>query len=405
MPHKCSVPGCNGNYANGPKVAVFKFSLNDEERLARWLNGIKRDNFVPTKNSRKTGKTITCRRDKPDLVPGATPTLLPGCLSYLFSSSSSAPRSCPTSKAQLREEQQVLQALEASEESFREEDSLWSCDSLNDIKDKLHLLQLNLPWTTLTDVSTVHLCFTSPDPAPSIISSITISSDMQATVSLHGAPLPSVDDISLPHRVSSMRDIDKLITTLHRLSAPSTPSYSDTDTAQTLLILNLVLRLLSSVCVESSKFFNTLSFVHEYCLQEFDFSYVLLGKFQTDCLEASVCKKLSCSDCKTLLTCAEGNVDDLHNSYIRGLSRGSLMYPHGNVVKLVRFTYLCLNKLCSNDAFLTAMNHRQSAVESVMNLVDDENIVLLSCNDHSTYKLTRMVVFCSVNTLLKGMGN
>ncbi|ELU08037.1 hypothetical protein CAPTEDRAFT_219636 [Capitella teleta] len=206
MPHKCSVPGCKGNYANGPKVAVFKFPLNDEERLVRWLNGIKRDNFVPTKNSRvceryfephlilressaydeKTGKTITCQRDKPDLVPGATPTLLPGCPSYLSSSSSSAPRSCPTSKAQLREEQQVLQALEASEESFREEDSLWSCDSLNDIKDKLHFLQLNLPWTTLMDVSTVHLCFTSPDPAPSIISSITISSDMQATVSLHG---------------------------------------------------------------------------------------------------------------------------------------------------------------------------------------------------------------------------
>ncbi|ELU07706.1 hypothetical protein CAPTEDRAFT_205911 [Capitella teleta] len=184
MPHKCSVPGCNGNYANGPKVAVFKFPLNDEG-LARWLNGIKRDNFVPTKNSRvcerhfephlilressaydeKTGKTITCRLDKPDLVPGATPTLLPdsGCPSYLSSSSSSAPRSCPTSKAQLREEQQVLQALEASEESFREDDSLWSCDFLNDIKDKLHLLQLNLPWTTLMDVSTVHLCFTSPD--------------------------------------------------------------------------------------------------------------------------------------------------------------------------------------------------------------------------------------------------
>ncbi|ELT87386.1 hypothetical protein CAPTEDRAFT_227277 [Capitella teleta] len=202
MPHKCSVPGCNGNYANGPKVAVFKFPLNDEERLARWLNGIKRDNFVPTKNSRvcechfephlilressaydeKTGKTITCRRHKPDLVPGATPTLLPGWLSII-------------------------------------------------------------PFFVLVICASVlpHVKNTVEGraTAPSIISSITVSSDMQATVSLHGAPLPSVDDISLPHRISSMRDIDKLITTLHRLSAPSTPSHSDTDTAQTLLILNL----------------------------------------------------------------------------------------------------------------------------------------------------------------------
>lgn len=848
----------------------------------------------------KTGRTITCPRDKPGLVPGAVPTLLPGCPSYLSSSSLSTNRPCPTSKAQLREEQHVLHALEASEESFREEDSMWACGSLDDIKIKLHLLQLDLPWTTLIHPTTLHLCFTSSDPAPCIISSITISSDMQATVSLHGAPLPSVGDISLPHRVSSMRDIDQIISTLQQLSAPNFQS-QDTATAQTLLTLNLVLRLLSSVCVQSSKFFNALSFVHdqialivhnlsknsmsypseylvfssifynvsphayrflrdsgkvilpsystvrrlilsncmdprteqtsgtflyyigrkfkslkprdfivnllideihlhsffdfkggnvvgssyndvhsaattafafmitsafssykdvvhvlpsckmngetlfaivkrmivglesigftvisvitdnnrinrkamsffanpsalltryphpvdpdrplffifdsvhllksvrnnwlnvktidkslyyphfnfsnlvssssenvqtasigalkklleydtgsllkfsyrlshkalnpsnldrqkvslalrvfneyvaqgllsigekmsipdyagtslfikiivtwwyvvnvksplkgqrlnnefekplmsgshvskdfmkyfvewlrrwnamstrgfltmdtfsallhtsnalmeisEYCLQEFDVSYVLLGKFQTDCLEArfgmyrqlaggqydvslrqvfecekkirmlsvlkltmnnasislsdfsinwedcdsgecndvhvlepltiddvsstddvlpvivyvagyccySICKKLSCSDCKTLLTCAEGDVDKLQNSYTQGISRGSLLYPHETVVKLVRFTYLCVNKLCSDDAFLKVMNHRQSAVDAVLNLADDENIVLLSCNNHTTYQLTRMVVWCCVNTLL-----
>lgn len=52
MPHKCSVPGCNGNYANGPKVAVFGFPLNNKEELAKWLNGIKRENFTPTKSSK-----------------------------------------------------------------------------------------------------------------------------------------------------------------------------------------------------------------------------------------------------------------------------------------------------------------------------------------------------------------
>lgn len=145
----------------------------------------------------KTGRTITCPRDKPGLVPGAVPTLLPGCPSYLSSSSLSTNRPCPTSKAQSREEQHVLHALEASEESFREEDSMWACDSMDDIKNKLHLLQLDLPWTTLIHPTTLHLCFTSSDPAPCIISSINISSDMQATVSLHGALLPSVGDISL----------------------------------------------------------------------------------------------------------------------------------------------------------------------------------------------------------------
>ena len=57
-----------------------------------------------------------------------------------------------------------------------------------------------------------------------------------------------------------------------------------------------------------------------------------------------------------------------------------------------------MNKLCSDDAFLKVRNHRQSAVETVMNLADDENNVLLS--SHTTYQLTGMVVWCCVNTLL-----
>jgi hypothetical protein len=40
--------------------------------------------------------------------------------------------------------------------SCREEDFPWSCDPLNDIKDNLHLLLPNLPWTTLLHVSTVN---------------------------------------------------------------------------------------------------------------------------------------------------------------------------------------------------------------------------------------------------------
>jgi hypothetical protein len=77
---------------------------------------------------------------------------------------------------------------------------MWSCDSLDDqsssddVTDKLHFLQLDLPWNALIDPVTIYLCLTSSDQAPCIISLI----DMQATVFLHGAPLSSVGDISLP---------------------------------------------------------------------------------------------------------------------------------------------------------------------------------------------------------------
>jgi hypothetical protein len=51
MPNKCSVVGCNGNYASGPKVSVFKFP-KEEELLKKWINAIPRENFTVTKNSR-----------------------------------------------------------------------------------------------------------------------------------------------------------------------------------------------------------------------------------------------------------------------------------------------------------------------------------------------------------------
>ena len=47
----CCVPNCKGNYRSGPKVSVFSFPNNNEEK-ARWLHAIKRDQYVPNKNSR-----------------------------------------------------------------------------------------------------------------------------------------------------------------------------------------------------------------------------------------------------------------------------------------------------------------------------------------------------------------
>ena len=47
----CCVPNCKGNYKSGPKVSVFSFPNNNEEK-ARWLHAIKRDQYVPAKYSR-----------------------------------------------------------------------------------------------------------------------------------------------------------------------------------------------------------------------------------------------------------------------------------------------------------------------------------------------------------------
>lgn len=51
MPYRCSVVNCNGNYAAGPKVSVFKFP-DDPDLKRKWLSAIARKDFVVTSNSR-----------------------------------------------------------------------------------------------------------------------------------------------------------------------------------------------------------------------------------------------------------------------------------------------------------------------------------------------------------------
>uniref|UniRef100_A0A2L2YN14 THAP-type domain-containing protein n=1 Tax=Parasteatoda tepidariorum TaxID=114398 RepID=A0A2L2YN14_PARTP len=51
MPYHCCAVNCKGNYANGPKVAVFNFP-KDEAQQRRWLQALSRKDFIITKNSR-----------------------------------------------------------------------------------------------------------------------------------------------------------------------------------------------------------------------------------------------------------------------------------------------------------------------------------------------------------------
>lgn len=51
MPHSCCVPGCRGNYRNGPKVRVYSFPSEDSLRN-QWIRAIKREDFTVTPHSK-----------------------------------------------------------------------------------------------------------------------------------------------------------------------------------------------------------------------------------------------------------------------------------------------------------------------------------------------------------------
>ncbi|CAN8025714.1 unnamed protein product, partial [Ixodes persulcatus] len=113
---RCCVPGCRGNYDNGPKVRVFSFP-SDKSLKAKWLRSIPRKDFVPTKHSRvcekhfardcfittlthhdeSTGRTLEVNRMRTKLTEHAVPTRFPNCPSY-FSAPSSSTRGAPSVK-------------------------------------------------------------------------------------------------------------------------------------------------------------------------------------------------------------------------------------------------------------------------------------------------------------------
>ena len=47
----CCAPNCKGNYHNGPKVHVFGFP-SDENLKRKWINAIRRENFIPSGTSK-----------------------------------------------------------------------------------------------------------------------------------------------------------------------------------------------------------------------------------------------------------------------------------------------------------------------------------------------------------------
>lgn len=98
MPSRCIVPGCKGNYDNGPRVSVFSFP-SDEEMKQKWISAIPRSNLKLSKASKvcelhfhecdieketsvydeTSGKKITVALQRYRLKKTAVPKLFPGC--------------------------------------------------------------------------------------------------------------------------------------------------------------------------------------------------------------------------------------------------------------------------------------------------------------------------------------
>lgn len=163
MPQKCCVPGCNGNYKNGPKVHVFGFP-KDVNLRQKWLKAIPRDNFEPTNNTKvceahfpegsiiksttvqdsNTGKIFTIELLKPRLREDSIPSIFLNCPSYL--SKNVKIRPSKDEKLKNIDELNLSRALEISKIEFEEHEKNSHFDNFEEFIVKFSKFKLPKDW-------------------------------------------------------------------------------------------------------------------------------------------------------------------------------------------------------------------------------------------------------------------
>ena len=117
----------------------------------------------------------------------------------------------------------------------------------------------------------------------------------------------------------------------------------------------------------------------------------------------AVWKKMKCTICKELITCNDvENLPD-NNLYIKGVSRGSLLYPEESVVNIVMYNYIVINKLTQIPDITRSSQQRNLATEITNNIIIDNDAFLpmYNCeNGHSIDKIQKMLLWASTNSLL-----
>nr|XP_054927547.1 uncharacterized protein LOC129385210 [Dermacentor andersoni] len=206
---RCCVPGCRGNYDNGPKVRVYCFP-RDEALKKAWLRAIPRKDFTPTAHSRvcelhfhaddfimtlshqdeQTGRTIEMKRDRLQLKKDVVPSLFPNCPKY-FSATPARSESPDTKKAR-RENAALQEAMRRSLESNELEHKRNKISSYEELKAKLSGICNTTFWTISVDEQCVRFLLIENDPSPNVKCALLVLPDLSLSVFLNGVKLQSL---------------------------------------------------------------------------------------------------------------------------------------------------------------------------------------------------------------------
>ena len=253
MPNRCWAPGCKSNYyPKDPYIPVFK-SPEDPELRQAWINALHREHGNPPKvfyvcamhfHERDIENTIRVndgveikytKRERPILVKGAIPSILPGCPSYLSSTKTSRPSRF---SHESKEEDLFITARNLSLETQDIETKKFKVDCFSDLKEKITSYYPE-PWLLWLSQDNM-LNFIYPSKSEGIIrveAALTIDSTMTALGYFQSK------EISLRiNCITDVREIETLLTELvEAISCSSTKISQPKDMIA--LKLSLIFRM------------------------------------------------------------------------------------------------------------------------------------------------------------------
>lgn len=288
MPYACCVPGCRGNYKNGPKVHAFRFPT-DAAMAAKWIRAIHRENFAPSKFSRvcelhfakenikncstatdsKTGETITVSLKIPRLKRDAVPTQLPNCPSYL--SKTLKLRPSRDEKLQELENENFAKAIRNSKTEFETYQKAFSYTNFKEFLVVFNAFQLPECWFKISDLQKVTLFKLKYSPGPVITYSVIIHSDLKVETFLYGREIQILQndikpDLKTPFTSNNINEVKDLLFNIDKNSEENEPEKRDENKSVLNHISNLLHSLVSNMSDEGEDSFennSALAFISE----------------------------------------------------------------------------------------------------------------------------------------------
>lgn len=250
MPGCCSAPNCNSNYAGGPTVRVCRFPANAAERAA-WTRAVPRKDFAPTKytvlcekhfhpsdfvtstsyTDSATGRVVEVPLKLRRLKPGITPSIFPGCPTYL-SQDKSADREAPEEKRARLDAKALQEVVQHSLITQREEEKNNSISCLEDLLYHTDKFLVGEFWSKVVLKDKVHFLNLAPQDAPVVHCAGVVNADLSLKVYFRETRIEKAGTVMFPVSISDVRQLGD---TLDRLEEIVKGSQNDEGKVELLL--------------------------------------------------------------------------------------------------------------------------------------------------------------------------